>query len=153
MGFPGDSDSKESACNAGDLGSIPGWGRSSREGNGNPLQYSCLENSTDRGAWRATVHGVRRSRTWLSDFHFHQIHHHMLLHSLPDTLCFAIQILNYRSLYRTVQKNTQKPNPCRGCTQQYMLDMWTKFRHWTCKHTFTSFESWKLKGPCVGDLL
>ena len=58
MGFPGGSDSKESAYNAGDLGSIPGWGRSLGEGNGNPLQYSCLENSTDRGAWWATVHAV-----------------------------------------------------------------------------------------------
>ena len=58
MGFPGGSDSKESAYNAGDLGSIPGWGRWPGEGNGNPLQYSCLENSTDRGAWWATVHGV-----------------------------------------------------------------------------------------------
>ena len=58
MGFPGGSDSKESAYNAGDLGSIPGWGRWPGEGNGNPLQYSCLENSTDRGAWWATVHRV-----------------------------------------------------------------------------------------------
>ena len=51
---------KESACNAGDLGSIPGSGRSPGEGNGNPLQYSCLENPRDRGAWQATVHGVSR---------------------------------------------------------------------------------------------
>ena len=51
MGLPGGLDSKKSACNAGDLGSIPGLGRSPGEGNGNPLQYSCLENSTDRGAW------------------------------------------------------------------------------------------------------
>ena len=57
----------ESACNVGDLGSIPGLGRSPGKGNGNPLQYSCLENSMDRGAWRATVHGVTKSRTWLSD--------------------------------------------------------------------------------------
>ena len=57
LGFPGGSDSKESACNAGDLGSIPGTGRSPGEGNGNPLQY-CLENPMDRGAWRATVHGI-----------------------------------------------------------------------------------------------
>ena len=56
--FPGGSDSEESACNVGDLGSIPGSGRSPGEGNGNPLQYSCLENSMDRGAWRATLHGV-----------------------------------------------------------------------------------------------
>ena len=54
---------KESACNVGDLGSIPGLGRSPREGNGNPLQYSCLENLMDRGAWRATVHGVAMSQT------------------------------------------------------------------------------------------
>ena len=50
QGFPGGSDGKESACNAGDQGSIPGWGRSPEEGNGNPLQYSCLENPMDRGA-------------------------------------------------------------------------------------------------------
>ena len=50
-GFPGDSDGKASACNAGDPGSIPGLGRLPGEGNGNPLQYSCLENSMDRGAW------------------------------------------------------------------------------------------------------
>ena len=62
-GFPGVSDSKASACNAGDLGSIPGWGRPSGEGNGNPLQYSGLENPVDRGAWRATVHGVPESDT------------------------------------------------------------------------------------------
>ena len=61
LGFPGGSDSRESACNAGDLGSTPGSGRSPGEGNGNPLQYSCLENSMDRGAWRATVHGVAKS--------------------------------------------------------------------------------------------
>ena len=53
MGFPGGSDGKESACNAGDLSSIPGLGRSPEEGNGNPLQYSCLENSMDRGAWQS----------------------------------------------------------------------------------------------------
>ena len=57
-GFPSGSDGKESTCNAGDLGSIPGSGRSPGEGNGNPLQYSCLENSMDGGAWRAAVHGV-----------------------------------------------------------------------------------------------
>ena len=54
MGFSGGSDSKESACNVGDLGSIPGLGRSLGGGHGNPLQYSCLENPMDRGAWRAT---------------------------------------------------------------------------------------------------
>ena len=63
MGFPGGSDGKESACNAGDLGSIPGLGRSPGEGKGNPPQYSCLENSMDRGSWQATVHGVAKSWT------------------------------------------------------------------------------------------
>ena len=61
MGFPGGSDGKESACNAGDLDSIPELRRSPREGNGNPLQYSCLENSLDREAWQAIVHGVSKS--------------------------------------------------------------------------------------------
>ena len=59
-----------SACNVGDLGLIPGSGRSPGEGNGNPLQYSCLENPMDGGAWWATVHGVAKSRTPLH-FHFH----------------------------------------------------------------------------------
>ena len=60
MGFPGGSDRKESGCNAGDSGSIPGLGRSPVEGNGDPLLYSCLQNSTDTGAWQATVHGVAK---------------------------------------------------------------------------------------------
>ena len=59
-----------SACNAGDRGSIPGLGRSPGEGNGNPLQYSCLENPMDGGAWWATVHGVAKSQTQLSYFFF-----------------------------------------------------------------------------------
>ena len=59
----------------GDLGLIPGLGRYPGEGNGNPLQYSCLENSMDRGAWWATVHGVAKSRTWLSDSHTHTYTH------------------------------------------------------------------------------
>ena len=62
-GFPAGSDSKESACNAGGLGSVPELERSPGEGNGTPLQYSCLENSMDRGAWWATVCGVAKSRT------------------------------------------------------------------------------------------
>ena len=61
------SDGEESACNAGDPGSMPGSERSPGEGNGYPLQYSCLENSMDRGTWWATVHGVTKSQTQLSD--------------------------------------------------------------------------------------
>ena len=67
LGFPGGSDGKEYACQAGDLGSVPGLGRSPGEENGNPLQYSCLENSMDRGAWWATVHEVAKSRTGFSN--------------------------------------------------------------------------------------
>ena len=65
--FPASSNGKESAYNAGDLGLIPGSGRSPGEGNGNPLQYSCLENSMDGGTWLATIHGVAKSQTRLSD--------------------------------------------------------------------------------------
>ena len=63
MGFPGGSDGKESACSEGDPGSIPGSGRSPGDGNGTPLQYSCLENPMDGGAWWTTVHGVAKSQT------------------------------------------------------------------------------------------
>ena len=61
VGFPGSSVGKESACNTGYPGLIPGWGRSPREGNGNPLQYFCMENSTDSRPWQATVHGSQRA--------------------------------------------------------------------------------------------
>ena len=69
-GFPGGSDGKESTCNVGDPGLILGSGRSPGEGTGNPLQYSCLENPLDRGAWQATAHGVTKSRTRLSNITF-----------------------------------------------------------------------------------
>ena len=65
--YTGGSNGKESACNAGDLGPIPGAGRSTGEGNGNPLQYPCLENSMDRRVWWATVHEVAKNWT---DYHF-----------------------------------------------------------------------------------
>ena len=61
MGFPGSSVGKESACTAGDLGSIPAWGRFPGGGNGKPLQYSSLENTMDRGVWWAAVHGIEKS--------------------------------------------------------------------------------------------
>ena len=69
LGFAGGSDGEESACNAGDAGSIPGSGTSSGEGNGNPLQHPCLENPMDRGAWWATVHRMAKSWTPLSNKH------------------------------------------------------------------------------------
>ena len=81
-GFPDDSDSKESACNVGDLGSIPGLGRSPGEGNGNPLQYSCLGNPMDRGTWQATG-GCKESdttdRLTLSLFFFKYVHNLLFL--------------------------------------------------------------------------
>ena len=70
-GFPGGSDGKAFACNAGDLGLTPSLGRSPGEGNGYLLEYSCLENPMDRGAWWATVHGIAMSQTRLTDLHFH----------------------------------------------------------------------------------
>ena len=83
--FPCSSVFKESAYNVGDLSSIPGSGRSPGEGNGNSLQYSCLESPMDRGAWQAAVLGVTKSRTRLSDFtftfHFHALEKEMATHS------------------------------------------------------------------------
>ena len=67
VGFPGDSDGKVSACGAGNPSLIPGSGRCPGEGNGNPLQHSCWENFMDRGPWWATVHGVTKSQTRLSN--------------------------------------------------------------------------------------
>ena len=85
MGIPGGSDGKESACNAGDPGSVPGLGGCPGEGRGHPLQCSYLETPRDRGAQRATVHGVARSRTRLSDFtftsHLHALEKEMATHS------------------------------------------------------------------------
>ena len=84
-GFPGSSAGKESTCNAGDLGSIPGLGRSSGGGHGNPLQYSYLENPMEGGTWKAVVHGVAEGRTRLSNFtltfHFHALEKEMATHS------------------------------------------------------------------------
>ena len=79
MDFPGGSDGKESACNVGDLGSVPWLGRSPGGGHGNPLQYSCLENSIGQGAWMATDHGVAKSQTLLSDIHLHIFYSYLFL--------------------------------------------------------------------------
>ena len=67
MGFPSGSVVKNPPASLGDVGSIPGLGRSPGEGNGNPLQHFCLENPTDRGAWPTMVHGISKSQTQLSD--------------------------------------------------------------------------------------
>ena len=87
-GFPGGSDGRESACSKGDLGLISGLGRFPEEGNGYPLQYSCLENSMDRGAWQATIHGVAKSQTQLSS-EGGGINHHVI----------AVRFLRRRELF------------------------------------------------------
>ena len=87
MGFPGGSDGKESACSAGDWGSVHASGKSPGEGNGNPLQYYCLGNPIDRGAWWATVHGVAKSGTGLSNtFTFTHIHISLCIHTKVDRI-------------------------------------------------------------------
>ena len=95
-GFPGGSEDKASACNAGDLGSIPGLGRSPGEGNGNPLQYSCLENPMDRGAWQATVH--------IS----HLLFSVSFVNSLP--LCCPVCLINIHICKKSVQQNIYSIN-------------------------------------------
>ena len=91
-GFPGGSDSIESTCNAGHLGSIPGSGRSPGEGNGYPLQYSCLENPKERGAWWVTAHGF--AKTQLSDEHTHT-HHIPRPHSENASLTYRLHVPKY----------------------------------------------------------
>ena len=93
VGFPGGSEVKVSACNAGGLGSIPGSGRSPGEGNGNPLQYSCVENPMDGGAWWATVHGVAKSWTRLSD----------LTHSLAHSTNSASQLHKLETVIKVLR--------------------------------------------------
>ena len=90
LSYFGGSDSKASVYNARDLGSSPGLGRSPGEGNGNPLQYYCLENPMDRGAWWAAVHGVAKSQTWLSDFTFTLSYFKWYL--LENVYCIYIKI-------------------------------------------------------------
>ena len=90
-GFPGGSDGKESACNAGDPGLIPGLGRSPGGGHGYPLQYSCLENPMARGAWRAEVHSVTKNRTWLRWLSTH------MQHSTVKQLSFNLKEINKKT--------------------------------------------------------
>ena len=96
MGFPGGSVVKNLPANAGNAGWIPGLERSPGKGNVNPTPVFCLENPMDRGAWRATVHGITKSRTRLSDFHFHffttkaTCHYYILTHTHYLHICFTI---------------------------------------------------------------
>ena len=113
LGFPGGSEVKASACNAADLGSIPGLGRSPGEGNGNPLQYSCLENPMDGGAWWATVHGVAKSRTRLSDLTltFHSVCYSSERKAvLPSFINVRTKVSENESESRSVVYNSLQPH-------------------------------------------
>ena len=117
------SDDKESPCIEGDLGSIPGLGRSPGEGTGYPLQYSGLENPMDRGAWWATVHGVTKSQTRQSDWHFHflRIYIKYMLFSRFSSL------ISYPSLFfNNVQYLNFPPDPEAGTS-------WPEAHSWTHK--------------------
>ena len=100
QGFSGRSDCKESTCNEGDLGSVLGLGRFPREGNSYPLQYSGLEDSIDRGPWQAPVHGVTKSQTRLSDFHFY--FHWLVNCSQGTTLIDVIRLVKTYLQFQTV---------------------------------------------------
>ena len=105
--FPGGSDCKASTRNAGDLGSIPGSGRSPGEGNSNPLQYSCLENTMDGGAW-STVHEVTKSQTKLSDFTF-------LFFFNPVSISLSLLFIPSSS------ERSTKTNPASFCIRTFSL--------------------------------
>ena len=110
MGFPYDSDGKESACNAGEQNSFPGSGRSPRGGNGNPLQYSYLENPINRGAWWATDHGIAKSWTGLSNSRTHT-HTHVHMHTHAHThMCTHTHTCTHTQ--RRVYINPSLPTYC-----------------------------------------
>ena len=96
LDFPGGSDCKRSVCNVGNLGLIPQSGRSPGEGNGNPFQYSCLENSMDRGAWRATVHGVTKKSDMTKGL---------------TCLLFSFSCIIYTTWYMPLSFKKQLPSP------------------------------------------
>ena len=125
-GFPGGSDGKASAYNAGDLGWIPGSGISPGEGNGNPLQYSNLENPMDGGAWWATVHGVARvGHDWVTSLHFiHYIH----IYKLTST---NIEYSLHSQLFSRTR--AQGHSSC----QYFLYDFW-------CLFTFQNSWWWNL---------
>ena len=122
-GLPWLHSGKESACQCRtrDTGSIPGWGRSRGEGNGYPLQYSCLEKSMNRGAWRATVHGLAKSQTWVTNTLFslnyylsylschRKLPEEYLLHSSLNFQSVAMWLLSLPSLEAVLFKVTLVP--------------------------------------------
>ena len=129
---PGGWDGKESSCNAGNVGSIPGLGRSSRKGNGYALQYSCLENLMDRGTWQATVHGVAKGQTSAQ--------------SLPrGLLLFSRYVLSYSLRLRELKHTRLScPSPSPGvCSNSCPLSQW-------CHPTISSFLRRITTSTCWG---
>ena len=105
MGFPGGSNGKESACNTGDRGSIPGSGRAAGGGIGNPLQYSCLQNSMDREAWWATFLGLQRvGHDWATNFHFsfHNVYLSFSSRRIKFNLLFKIPAFHFLKKFSLV---------------------------------------------------
>ena len=124
MSTPGGSDGKESACNVGDWDLIPGSGRSPGGGNGNPVQYSCLENPTDRGAWRTTVYRVTKSRTRLSDLRCltcSQILTNKLCDLVSKSTCLSLSFHIYKTrlLWEVDQSILKEISP--GCSLEGLM--------------------------------
>ena len=131
-GFPGGSDGKESACNVGDLGSVPGSGRSPGEGNGNPLQYSCLGNPMDRGAWQAIVHGVTESD---------------MTEQLTLTYLPCVPAIIFLLFTQEKEKHAHKNNHTRFLAALFTVN--THYEH-TKMSTNTSMNKQTVAYPCNG---
>ena len=146
-GLPHWLSSKESACSAGDtgdMGSIPGLGRPLGEGNGNPFQYSCLENTTDRGAWRATVHGVAKSRTQLKWLSMH-VHTHGI-----QTL--SVIIGHHSRCFRCSACELERNRHERTSETTAGFSVRQHGRHWHLEWTNSSldqvaFQDFSIRGP------
>ena len=137
--FPGGSEGKASASNAGDPGSIPGQARSPKEGNGNPLQYSCLETPMDREAQQVTVHGVTKSRTQLSDFTSPQG-----IFGLIKTSLFPItqEKLRIYHVYKSLQESTSVSSLIKVHDKTYYHYGFTYRPHCYHMNTVLKTHSW-----------
>ena len=154
-GFPGGSDGKESACNVGDLGSIPGWGRPPGEGNGNPFQYSWLGNPIHSGAWQAPVHGVVKSWTQLRDFTFTFTCCPFTIYlAVSDLSCHMRDLHVSRGLFRWLPLSMwdlgslNSDWTCILCIATQILNHWTTrgasifSLSWKCILKHNSFKIW-----------
>ena len=148
MGFPGGSDGKESTCNVENLGLIPGLGRSPEERNGYPFQYSCMQNSMDRGACQATVHRVAKSQTWLlltPPFlqSSSQNHDHWEDHSLDNMdLCQQRMPLLFNTLSRFVIAFLQRSKLLVSWLQSLSAVILEPKKNSVATSTFTHYLSW-----------